>query len=80
MWIDTRGGCIKVYERQSSDPYIQRMTWVPEENAWVLFKPSKIPDKVHELAASLGDPVQIQALKDFDAGKLTYYQMRELCG
>jgi hypothetical protein len=78
MWIDTRTGNIKVYEKPPTDPYVKRMTWVPEENAWVLFAPPELT--IHDIAEFLGDPVQTQAIKDFEAGKLTYAEMRGLCG
>lgn len=39
MWIDNRTNDIKVYEKASSDPFVKKMTWRPEENAWVVNDP-----------------------------------------
>ena len=48
MWIDNRTGDIKVYETQPADPYIKKMTWVPEEGAWVLFNPGPSQQRIFE--------------------------------
>jgi hypothetical protein len=79
MWIDLRSGDIKVYETQPVDPFIMKMTWVPQENAWVLFQTPPTLQPLH-FAQMLNDPVQTQAMKEFNAGKLSYAEMRGLCG
>ena len=33
-----------------------------------------------QMAEALGDPVQLQAAKDWEAGKLSYFEMRSLMG
>jgi hypothetical protein len=40
----------------------------------------ELPLGMHAIATSLGDPIQMQALKDYEAGKITYAEMRLLCG
>jgi hypothetical protein len=40
MWIDTRTKEIKVYETHPSDPWVKKMSWDPEKNAWVLPVPT----------------------------------------
>lgn len=78
MWIDTRNGTIKVYEKQPSDPWVKKLTWISYENAWCLDAEPETP--LMTIAKELGDPVQIKAAKDWEAGKLSYAEMRGLMG
>jgi hypothetical protein len=77
MWIDDRTADIKVYETNPGDPFIKKMTWIPENHAWVLF--AKKSDLM-VVAEELGDPAQIQVCKDWEAGKMSYAEMRGLIG
>ena len=76
MWVDTRNETIKVYEKQPTDPWVKKLTWVPQENAWCLIEDTPLMS----IAKALGDPVQLQAAKDWEAGKLSYAEMRGLMG
>ena len=77
MWIDTRNGTIKVYETRPTDPWIKKLTWDPRENAWCLIGDDT---PLMTIAKGLGDPVQLQAAKDWEAGKMSYAAMRGLMG
>lgn len=69
MWIDTRTDTIKVYEMRPSDPWIKKMTWIPEENAWVLFP-----------TPELSFQQQADIIRQFEAGTIDYATMRMHCG
>ena len=75
MWIDTRTDDIKVYEKQPSDPWVKKMTWVPEENAWVLFAPVT-PVQI----ANTEFVHQAEIMRQFDKGEMNYAEMRMHCG
>ena len=74
MWIDNRSATIKVYEKNPGDPYVKKLTWDPQENAWVLYS------DLMNIAHKLGDPDQTQAAKEWEAGKLSYAEMRMRMG
>ena len=85
MWIDNRTQIIKVYEKAPSDPFVKKMTWRPEENAWVI-EATDI-EKIYNYDKTLGhcsqivnDPVQTAAMAKFVEGKMSYAEMRSLCG
>jgi hypothetical protein len=85
MWIDNRTGTLKVYEKAPSDPFVKKMSWRPEENAWVLELPEI--EKIYNYDETLGhctqivnDPVQTTAMAKFVEGKMSYAEMRGLCG
>jgi hypothetical protein len=84
MWIDTRTNYIKVYESSPSDPFVKKMTWDPQENAWVLMKTdyekiATIDPMLAACAVMLGDPVQTEAMAKFAEGNMSYAEMRGLC-
>lgn len=74
MWIDNRTDSIKVYEKAPSDPFVKKMTWRPEENAWVIDK------TLSECVQIVNDPVQTAAMAKFVDGNMSYAEMRSLCG
>lgn len=78
MWIDNRTSEIKVYEKQPSDPWVKKMTWSARNNAWVLYEEEK--SDLIKIGEMLGDPEQLQAAKDWEAGKLSYLEMRMRMG
>jgi hypothetical protein len=82
MWIDNRTQDIKVYETRPTDPYIKKMTWVPEENAWVLFS-LPTPVEYANYLASSGDPEfvrQAKVMNSFGPDDFDYAKMRMNCG
>lgn len=83
MWIDTRTKDLKVYETQPSDPWIKKMTWVPEENAWVLFETPVPVVEFADMMAAGGNPEfvrQAEIIRKFSEGKMSYAEMRMHCG
>jgi len=80
MWIDNRTGTIKVYETAPSDPFVKKMTWRPEENAWVIDKISSYNETLGHCVNIVNDPVQTAAMAKFVDGNMSYAEMRSLCG
>ena len=85
MWIDDRTSTIKVYEKNPGDPFVKKLTWDPQENAWVLFstdieKIYKYNEILGHCAQIVNDPVQTEAMAKFTEGKMSYAEMRGLCG
>ncbi len=85
MWIDNLTSTIKVYENNPGDPFAKKMTWNPEEKSWVLFptnmeKIAKFDPILAQCAQIVNDPEQTEALAKFAEGKMSYAEMRGLCG
>jgi len=81
MWIDTRTKEIKVYETHPSDPWVKKMSWDPEKNAWVL--PVPTVTEFADALASGGNPEfvrQAEIIHQFADGKMSYAEMRMHCG
>ena len=78
MWIDTRTKDLIVYETNPGDVFVKKMTWVPERNGWVLF--SEPPTQAELLLQFAQTQDQLDAAKDWNAGKLSYAEMRMRMG
>ena len=50
-------------------------SWQSSTQTW-----TKPKTQLMQMAEALGDPVQLQAAKDWEAGKLSYFEMRSLMG
>ena len=56
------------------------MTWRPEENAWVIDKIYSYDETLGHCVQIVNDPVQTAAMAKFVDGKMSYAEMRGLCG
>jgi hypothetical protein len=78
MWIDNRSNDILVYETNPGDAFVKKMTWVPERNAWVLFYTP--PSQAELLVDFAPTKDQLDAANDWNAGKMSYTEMRMRMG